>query len=94
MSVTHASYTDSYTSGSRLVLPEQRRSKTTASCPEVLAVELLDKELHKRQLLNPEFNPEEIWAAITYDGRVRIGTPMLHCGQGYYLDYQGRRLDA
>lgn len=58
------------------------------------AAKRLQWELHKRRLLNPEFNPEEIWAAITYDGRIRVGTPVLHSGQGFYLNHSGEQIEV
>jgi hypothetical protein len=56
-----------------------------------IATAFVQREVKKRTRLNPEgCNPEEIWASLTHDGRIFIGTPLLRTGQGFYVDYRGR----
>lgn len=53
------------------------------------AAALIDWELRKRQRLDPRFNPNELWASVTHDARICVGTPLLRPGQGYYVNQQG-----
>lgn len=46
-------------------------------------------EVEKRRRLNPCFNPDEVWASVTLDAHIRVGTPLLHPGEGYYVNGHG-----
>jgi len=59
-----------------------------------IAAAFVEHDVRKRQYLNPETNPEETWAGISLDGRIVIGTPLLHAGQGLYVDYLGHCTEA
>lgn len=54
-----------------------------------MAAAFIDREVRTRQRLNPHFNPGELWASVTHDARIRIGTPLLRSGQGYYVSHRG-----
>ena len=54
-----------------------------------MATALITWEIDKRQRLNPRFNPDEVWASVTQDARICVGTPLLHPGKGYYVDRHG-----
>jgi hypothetical protein len=54
-----------------------------------IATAFIQRELYKRRCLNPNFSSTDIWAGLTHDGRIFIGTPLLQRGQGYYVDYLG-----
>ena len=54
-----------------------------------VATALIIWEIDKRRRLNPRINPDEIWASVTQDARIFIGTPLLHPGEGYYVDRRG-----
>lgn len=55
-----------------------------------IATAFVQRELNKRTRLNPNYTPADIWAVVTHDGRIFIGTPVLHQGQGYYVDHDGQ----
>ena len=46
-------------------------------------------EVEKRRRLNPHFNPDEVWASVRLDARICVGTPLLHPGEGYYVNHCG-----
>jgi hypothetical protein len=59
-----------------------------------LAAAVLAREVDKRRRLNPYFNPDEVWASVTVDAHIFVGTPLLYPGQGYYVDHRGDRMKA
>jgi hypothetical protein len=59
-----------------------------------VAAALVDHQLNIRQRLNPAFNPAELWASVTHDARICVGTPLLRPGQGYYVDHRGQWLET
>lgn len=59
-----------------------------------IAAAFIQRELSVRLRLNPDFRKEDLWAAVTSDGRIFIGTPLLRDGQGAYVDHQGRLMAA
>ena len=59
-----------------------------------IAAAFVQREISKRKRLNPDSNPDEVWASVTYDGRIFIGTPLLHAGQGLYVDHFGHWKEA
>jgi hypothetical protein len=59
-----------------------------------VAVAFIQREIYIRMRLNPETNPAEIWATVTFDGRIRLGTPVLHTGQGFYVNHSGNWKEA
>ena len=54
-----------------------------------IAAAFVQHELTKRMRLNPNYTPADIWAGVTHDGRIFVGTPVLQQGQGYYVDHRG-----
>lgn len=54
-----------------------------------IAEAFLRREISKQQRLNPGLNPDEIWAGVSFDGRIVIGTPMFHEGHGVYVNHNG-----
>ncbi len=62
-------------------------SKVVRACQFAAAV--IDWEVKKRRRLNPNFNPDEVWASVTYDAHIRVGTPLLRAGKGFYVNRQG-----
>ena len=63
-------------------------SPTLARACQVAAA-VVDWEVNKRRRLNPRFNPEELWASVTHEARIYVGTPLLHTGKGYYVNHRG-----
>jgi hypothetical protein len=59
-----------------------------------IAAAFVGREVTIRLRLDPLTNPDEIWAAVTFDGRIFIGTPALHGGQGFYVDHNGNWMEA
>jgi hypothetical protein len=59
-----------------------------------IAVAFIERELSVRMRLNPHFCKEELWAAVTVDGQILIGTPLIRDGQGMYVDHEGRLMAA
>ena len=59
-----------------------------------IAVAFVARELDVRTRLNPSFCKDELWAAVTEDGQILIGTPLLRDGQGMYVDHEGRLMAA
>jgi hypothetical protein len=59
-----------------------------------IAAAFVERELSIRMRLNPQFRKEELWAAVTADGQILIGTPLLRDGQGMYVDHEGRLMEA
>lgn len=59
-----------------------------------LAVTFLEREVSKRCKLDPEQNPSALWAGVTLDGRIFIGTPVLPTGTGFYVDRFGHCKEA
>ena len=54
-----------------------------------LAATMVEWEFEKRRRLNPSCNPDELWASVTHDAHILVGTPLLHRGEGYYVDREG-----
>lgn len=54
-----------------------------------LAATMVEWEFEKRRRLNASCNPDELWASVTHDAHIRVGTPLLRPGQGYYVDRGG-----
>ena len=59
-----------------------------------VAAAFLAHELNLRRRLRPNFNPDELWASVTRDARISIGTPLLREGQGYYVNHCGNWTEA
>jgi hypothetical protein len=59
-----------------------------------IAVALIEREVSVRSRLNPEFCKDELWAAVTADGQILIGTPLIRDGQGMYVDHEGQLMAA
>lgn len=59
-----------------------------------IAIALVERELSVRTRLNPSFCRNELWAAVTPEGQILIGTPLLRDGQGTYVDPDGRLMAA
>ena len=59
-----------------------------------LAAAVVSREVEKRRRLNPHFNPDEVWASVTVDAHIFIGTPLLRPGEGYYVTHCGDRIRA
>jgi hypothetical protein len=59
-----------------------------------VAAAFVSRELTLRQRLNPQFGSNEIWASVAFDGRILIGHPVLHPGQGLYVDQLGQWTEA
>lgn len=59
-----------------------------------IAIALVTREVNVRTRLNPSFCKDELWAAVTADGQILVGTPLLRDGQGTYVDHQGRLMAA
>ena len=56
-----------------------------------IATAYVQLEVSKRSRLNPNgFNPSEVWASVTYDGRIAIGNPLLRGGDGFYVNHLGK----
>ncbi|MFQ5936950.1 MAG: hypothetical protein ACE5LB_11150 [Acidiferrobacterales bacterium] len=64
----------------------------TRACEFAAAV--IAEELKTRQCLNPSFNADEVWASVTHDATIRVGTPLLHPGQGYYVNHDGQHWEV
>ena len=77
MTVTHNLHTPVTTNG------------TTLGAVVQLAADMIQHEIYKVRKLAPDFNPDDLWASVDHTGRIRVGTPVLHQGQGYYVDYRG-----
>lgn len=54
-----------------------------------IAAAFVHRAITIRLRLNPNTNPDEVWAAVNFDGRILIGTPLLRQGQGFYVDQRG-----
>lgn len=54
-----------------------------------IATAFLQTEVRKCKRLNPCFNANEVWATVSLDGRIIIGTPLLHGASGLYVDSNG-----
>lgn len=55
-----------------------------------IAVAFIQREVTKRMRITAKaVNPMEIWASVTHDGRIMVGTPILRPGQGYYVNHDG-----
>jgi hypothetical protein len=59
-----------------------------------IAAAFVERELNIRLRLNPHFCKDELWAAVTVDGQILIGTPLLQDGQGMYVDHNGQSMEA
>jgi len=59
-----------------------------------IAVAFVEHEVNVRSRLNPRFCKEELWAAVTADGQILIGTPLIRDGQGMYVDHEGQLMAA
>ena len=55
-----------------------------------IAAAFVQRELTKRMRLNANYTPADIWASVTFDGHICIGTPLLARGQGYYVNHSGQ----
>ncbi len=58
------------------------------------AAAAIDWQVTKRKRLNPRFNPDEVWASVTLDANIRVGTPLLRPGKGYYVNHRGDSWEA
>lgn len=55
-----------------------------------IATAFVQQELNVRMRLDPDGCAEEdVWASVTHDGRIFVGTPLLRSGQGYYVKHDG-----
>lgn len=70
----------------------QTDSRLSRACQFAAAV--VDWEVRKRKRLNPRVNPDEVWASVTNDANIRVGTPLLHPGEGYYVNHRGYSWEA
>ena len=55
---------------------------------------MTERELAKRRRSNPSFNPDELWASVTHQAHICVGTPLIPAGKGYYVDYKGNWKEA
>jgi hypothetical protein len=59
-----------------------------------IATAFVGRELALQRRLNPQVNPDEVWAGIAFDGRMVIGHPVLQPGQGLYVNQLGQWTEA
>jgi hypothetical protein len=59
-----------------------------------IAAAFVARELALRQRLNPQVSADEVWAGVVFDGRILIGHPVLHPGQGLYVTQRGQWTEA
>ncbi|MFQ6021399.1 MAG: hypothetical protein ACE5NW_01650 [Acidiferrobacterales bacterium] len=58
------------------------------------AAAMIAREVAKRRRFNHGFNPDEVWASVTRDATIHVGTPLLHPGEGYYVNHCGDRWEV
>ena len=59
-----------------------------------IAAAFVARELAIQRRLNPEVNPDEVWSGVAFDGRIVIGHPVLHPGEGLYVNQLGQWTEA
>ena len=59
-----------------------------------IAAAFVARELAIQQRLNRQVAPDELWAGVAFDGRIVIGHPVLHAGQGLYVNQLGQWAEA
>ena len=59
-----------------------------------IATAFLQSEVNKAKRLNPHFNPQEVWASVSLEGRIIIGTPLLHGARGLYVNHDGHWMEG
>ncbi len=70
----------------------QTNPKLNRACEFVAA--MIDWEIAKRRRFNRNFNPDEVWASVTHDATIHVVTPLLHPGEGFYVNYFGNRWEV
>lgn len=58
------------------------------------AAAMIAREVATRRRFNHDFNPDEVWASVTRDAKIHIGTPLLYPGEGYYVNHSGDRWEV
>jgi hypothetical protein len=59
-----------------------------------IAAACVAREFAVKRRLNPQLGTDEHWAGVAFDGRILIGHPLLHPGQGLYVNQLGQWTEA
>jgi hypothetical protein len=59
-----------------------------------IAAACVERELGIKRRINPQVGLDELWAGVGFDGRILIGHPLLHPGQGLYVNQLGQWTEA
>jgi hypothetical protein len=66
--------------------------------PDLEAIEsarvLLGRIASERLRQHSQRGSGALWASVSNDGRVRVGTPLLDPGEGFYVDLNGQWTEA